>query len=233
MNGRPWTAGELSRFQALYPIQSTQKVAQLLGRSVYSCNGAASKLGLRKTKEYLQSPEACRLRRGAGQEHPGYRTQFREGQIPANKGLRRPGYSRGRMKETQFRKGQRTGMAARNWRPIGTVLADTEGYLRIKVREAVHGKEATGFGNVSVWPLLQRHVWEEHKGPIPAGHVIAFKDRKRENCAIENLECIPRSELARRNQMWGRLPDELVQAIVLNGAIKRKLREAQHEKQNV
>ena len=186
MNGHPWTADELGRLRALYPVQSNRKVAELLKRSVFSINGAASTLGLRKTEEYLQSPEACRLRRG--QPRPGVATQFQKGQAPANKGLRRPGWFRGRMRETQFRKGQRSGMAAKNWKPIGTVLADTEGYLRIKVRDAVYGAEPTGFGNTSVWPLLQRHVWEQQRGPIPSGHVIAFKNGNRQECAIENLE---------------------------------------------
>jgi hypothetical protein len=223
MNGNPWTSGELNRLRALYPIRSTRKVAELLKRSVFNIYGAAATFGLRKTEEYLQSPEACRLRRGTGQSHPGFATQFRKGQVPANKGLRRPGYSRGRMKETQFRKGQRSGIAAKNWKPIGTVLADPAGYLRIKVREAVYGAEPTGFGNVRVWPLLQRHVWEQHHGPIPTSHVIALKDHNRQNCVIENLECISRADLARRNVMWNRFPRELAEAIQLNGAIKRKL----------
>lgn len=224
MNGKPWTADDLSRLRALYPHQSTQKVAKALQRSLTAVYRAAAMLGVHKTEEYLQSPDACRLRRG---EHPGLATQFRKGQVPANKGLRRPGWSAGRMRETQFRKGERSGIAATNWQPIGTVATDGEGYQRIKVREAVHGKEPTGFGNSGVWPQLHRRTWEQHHGPIPPGHVIAFKDRKRENCAIENLECIARAELARRNRMWNIFPREMAEAIYLNGQIKRKLRSLQ------
>jgi hypothetical protein len=129
------------------------------------------------------------------------------------------------MRETQFRKGERSGVAARNWRPIGTVLTDTDGYLRIKVREAVCGVEATGFGNTRVWPLLQRHVWERKRGPIPPAHAVVFRDGDRKHCTIGNLECISRAELMRRNSLWRQYPRELAEVIQLNGALKRKLRE--------
>jgi hypothetical protein len=144
--------------------------------------------------------------------------------VPANKGLRRPGWHAGRMQETQFKKGDRSGIAAKNWRPIGTILPDAEGYLRIKVREAVHGKEPTGFGNTKVWPLYGRYVWEQHKGPIPPKHLVLFKDGDRSRCVIENLELLSMADNARRNSMWNRLPPELARVIQLNGALKRQIR---------
>ncbi len=232
MNRRPWTEGDLTRLRTLYPISSTQKLAAALARPVYSVYNAAHKLGLRKTESYYESPESGRLRRGETRPEC-IATQFPKGHVPANKGLRRPGWFSGRMRETQFKKGERRGVAARNWKPVGTVLPDSEGYLRIKVREAVHGVEPTGFGNCDVWPLLQRHIWEQHHGPVPSGHVVAFKDRNRSHCTIDNLECIPRAELAHRNRMWNRYPRELAEAIQLQGQLKRKLRKLDGEKQDV
>ena len=123
-------------------------------------------------------------------------------------------------------------MAALNWKPIGTILPDTEGYLRIKVRDAVPGKEPTGFGNSKVWALYNRYLWEQHHGTIPPRHVVVFKDGNRANCVIENLDLVSRAEMARRNRTWGRLPAELAQAIQLNGALKRKLRSAHGKEQN-
>jgi len=134
------------------------------------------------------------------------------------------------MRETQFRKGERRGVANENWKPIGTIATDTEGYQRIKVREGNPG-EATGFGNVRIWPLLSRHLWEQHNGPLPPSHAVAFKDGDRANCSIENLELVSRAELMRRNTIHNRYPKEVVNTIMLLGAVKRKLRE-RNEKHN-
>jgi len=58
-------------------------------------------MGLTKSAAYLASPAACRLRKG---DNVGAARRFRPGHVPANKGLRRPGWSTGRMAETQFKK---------------------------------------------------------------------------------------------------------------------------------
>lgn len=220
---RFWTREDLAALAELYPNLPSKEVAAKLNRSLSATYGAAKKHGLKKSQAFLNSDAAYRIPKG--QTIPGSEShQFKKGQIPFNKGLRRPGWSPGRMKETQFRKGQRTGQAARNWVPIGTIHPDSEGYLRIKVREAVHGKEVTGYGNVKVWPLYNRYLWELHKGPIPPKHLVVFKDRDRSRCVIENLELMSMADNARRNQMWQTLPRELAQVIQLNGALKRKLR---------
>lgn len=216
---RPWTAAEVEEVRRLYADTPTKEIARLLNRSVLSIYQAADKIGVRKTTEFKR--QHCGLQPGS-QVGAAYR--FKPGAEPANKGLRRPGYAPGRMKETQFKPGHRSGKAEKNWRPIGTVLADHEGYLRIKVREAVYGKEPTGFGSMRVWPLLARHTWEQHHGPIPPGHVIRAKDGNRQNCAIENLEMLTQKENMRLNSIWVRMPRELAEVMQLSGALKRKLR---------
>lgn len=184
-----WTEPEVARLRELYPGTKTEELVAVFGRSVKSLYNAAKMFGIRKTPAYLASPAACRLRRDASAASVAKR--FQSGHEPYNKGLKHPpGWSPGRMAETQFRKGERRGKAAENYCAIGTILTDPEGYQRIKVRDAAKG-EATGFGNVRVWPLLNRHVWEQHHGPIPAGHAVVFKDGDRTNVAIDNLECIP------------------------------------------
>lgn len=231
MTRRFWSEQEISQLKALYPNRPTKEVVCALNRTLKGVYGMAMKLGLGKTQEFLDSDESGRLRKG--QTRPGCeRTQFKKGMTPANKGLRRPGWHAGRMKETQFKKGTRSGIAARNWKPIGTIAVDREGYLRIKVRDAVHGVEATGFGNTKVWPLLGRYVWEQHNGPIPPKHVVIFKDGDRGNCSIENLELISTAENARRNSMWNNLPRELAEVIQLQGALKRKIRRLNGTEQN-
>jgi hypothetical protein len=223
MNGRLWSQQELALLTDLYPSRRTVDIAGLLKRDLRGVYRKAFILGLTKTQEFIDSPESGRLKKG--QMRPGMeKTQFKKGGVPHNKGLRRPGWSAGRMKETQFRKGNRTGKAAHNWVPVGTIRPDGEGYLRIKVREAVHGVEASGFGNTKVWPLYNRYLWELHNGPIPPKHIVAFKDRNRANCVIGNLELVSMAENARRNRMWTRLPRELAEVIQLSGVLKRQMR---------
>lgn len=231
MNGVAWSQRDLDRLAKLYPVRPSAEVARVLGRGLSSVSGMARVLGLRKTQAYLDSEASGRLRKGY--TRPGTeRTQFPKGHVPLNKGLRRPGWAPGRMRETQFKKGERRGKAALNWKPIGTIRPDTEGYLRIKVREAVHGKESTGFGNTKVWPLYHREVWKRQHGPIPPKHIITFKDRDRGNCAIGNLEMLSMADNARRNSMWNNYPRELALAIQINGQLKRKIRRGNGKEQD-
>lgn len=227
---RRWTEAEKEYVAQHYANELTENIAKIVGRPVGSVYQLAQALGLKKSTEFLRSPESGRLRRG--EYAPGSeKGWFKKGQSPKNKGLRRPGYGPGRMKETQFRPGNRTGMAARNYKPVGTILPDTDGYLRIKVRDAKHGEEATGFGNTKVWPLYSRWVWEQANGPIPPKHMVIFRDGNRKNCAIENLELISRSENARRNVMWNRYPRDLAENIQLLGAAKRRIRTKERKSQ--
>lgn len=218
---KPWAEKEIGIVLRRYADESTDALAKDLGRTVSMIYNIADKMGLKKSEAYLASPEACRLRRG---DNVGAAYRYRKGQTPPNKGLRRPGWVPGRMASTQFKRGERSGLAAKNWKPIGTILEDHEGYLRIKVREW-HAGENTGFGNTEIWPLLHRHTWVEHNGAIPAGHNVVFKDGKRSNCEIGNLELITRAEMMRRNTIHARYPPELKRAIMLLGAVKRKVRE--------
>lgn len=214
---RLWSADEEAVLRARYPHEPTVVVATALRRTLSAVYQRVRVLGLAKSAEYLASPAACRTngRQGIG-------TRFEKGHVPANKGLRRPGWGPGRMKQTQFRKGERRGVAAENWRPVGTILTDTEGYQRIKVREARPG-EAHGFGNARVWPLLQRHAWEQTHGPIPKGYVVCFKDGDKANCADDNLELVSRRDLMKRNSVHN-LPKPLADTIQLLGALTRQIR---------
>src|ERR1051325_5058359 len=101
---RFWTADEDAQLRARYPHESSAVLASDLHRQLSGIYQRARALRLRKTQTYLESPAACRLRR-VGEEHPGRATQFKKGLVPANKGWRRPGWHRGRMKETQFKAG--------------------------------------------------------------------------------------------------------------------------------
>lgn len=46
---------------------------------------------------------------------------------------------------------------------------------------------------------LHHIVWEEHNGPIPAGHKVIFSDGDRLNCKFRNLELLTRSQQSQRH----------------------------------
>ncbi len=140
------------------------------------------------------------------------------------KGIKRPGWAPGRMKETLFKKGENRGADNHRWVPIGTIKTDSNGYKHIKVREVLPG-ERTGFGNYEAWPTLHRHVWEQHNGPVPAGFAVTFKDENRSNAGdINNLTLISRSDLMKKYSIHN-LPDELREVIHITGTLTRTINE--------
>jgi len=216
---RRWSDTDDAVLCRRYPHEPTGVIAQDLGRSVKTVYQRAYKLGLAKTDAYLDSPSAGRLT-------PGHclspATRYAAGHVPANKGLRRPGWASGRMRETQFKPGERRGVALRNWCPLGAIKVDRDGYQRIKVRNAQPG-EATGFGNPQVWPQLHRHLWTQAHGPIPPGFALTFVNGDKSDVRLENLVLVTRAALMARNTLHN-FPAPLVQTIQLLGALKRTIR---------
>jgi hypothetical protein len=209
---RFYTTAEDKVLRAQYPHRPTKEIAKLLGRPLSAVyRRAAHHLGLRKTAEYMMSPAACRLRQG---DNVGMGFRFLPGHVPANKGLRRPGYAPGRMAETQFKKGQRP----HTYLPIGTIKANTDGYLRIKVADDRPGRGACDQN----WEFVHRRVWEAAHGPIPKGHRIWWKDRNHANCALENLELLSDQDHMARTTIHN-MPPELKSTILWAGALKRRI----------
>jgi len=210
-----WTPEQDRQVRELYPHISTTKLAEQVGHSLLSTYRRAQQLGFRKTQEYLDSPAACRLRREASPRSIACR--FRKGSIPPNKGLRRPGYSvgRGRMQETQFRKGQLNGFAAKHCMPLWTFRVNTDGYLLLKT-----GKR--GPKPIDGWEFVHRLIWEQAHGQIPEGYRIWWKDRDRLNCSLSNLELLSGAEHIARTTIQN-FPPELKQVMQLRGAINRQI----------
>lgn len=209
---RRFDLSEIRVVRARFPHRPTAEIARRLGRSEAAVRGLAQRLDLRKTEAYLASPAACRLRRG---DEVGKATRFRKGHVPANKGLRRPGWCAGRMSETWFRKGDRP----HTWVPIGKDVVDPEGYRKRKVAD--DRSRPSRFN----WKFVHILVWEAEHGPVPAGHAIAFKNGDRRDIRRENLELVSRRELMRRNSIH-RLPRALKSVIHLRGALVRRIRRA-------
>jgi hypothetical protein len=188
---RRWSADEEALLRELYPDTPTAQLARRLGRPLVSTYQHAARLGLAKSEAYRASPASGRTngRQGIG-------TRFTKGQVPANKGLRRPGWTRGRMKETQFRKGERRGVAVKLYKPIGTERVSKDGYLERKIHD--------GLPLQSRWRTVQRIRWEALNGPMPKGHALKCLDGNKQNTDPSNWALIPRGLLPRLNGNSGR-----------------------------
>lgn len=154
-----WTPAELAIVRARYPHVPTIEIATQLRRPVGQVYQCAARLGLKKSEAYLASPEAHRFQRERALTNPRIiANQFKKGQVPANKGLRRPGYAVGRMADTQFKKG-RAPHEARNYKPIGTLRIDPKDhYLQRKVTDDPSIVPAQR------WVGVHRLVWEAAPG---------------------------------------------------------------------
>lgn len=217
MSRRFWTMEEDALLRQLYADTPTTQLAARLQRSLSSVYVRAHAMGFSKSAAYLASPHACRLRRG---DHVGAAFRFKPGQAPANKGLRRPGWSAGRMRETQFKRGQRSGKAARQYMPIGSTRL-IEGYVYRKVSDVPNVPYTVN------WKPEHVLVWQRAHGPVPPGHVIAFRNGDPADIQLDNLACLSRRELMARNSVHN-LPAPLPQTIQLLGALRRQIRRKSH-----
>lgn len=206
---RRWTKAEDRLLRARYPDVQTAKLLPLFpGRTVTTIYQHAAILGLKKSPAYLASPDACRLRRG---DNVGSAHRFPKGHVPANKGLRRPGWGPGRMKATQFKPGQ----LSKRWDPevycIGGLRINADGGLDIKVREGLRG-----------WDSFARYVWTTERGPIPKGMVVRPLNGDPHDTRIENLRLATKADVMRENT-YHRYPKPIARLIQLRGALNRKI----------
>jgi len=111
---------------------------------------------------------------------------YEKGHRPANKGKKladlHPPEVLERIQKTMFKKGHRPA----NYKTVGTIRVNTDGYKEIKVSDVGTQHQR--------WHLLHREIWEQVNGPIPKGHVLIFKDNNPLNCSLDNLELVTRRE---------------------------------------
>ena len=197
--------------QTLYPHFTSEHVAEVLGCSVMRVYQLATRLGVKKTKEFLAGDQSGRVRKGT-QHLSMLRGRFKPGHQPWNKGESFD--AGGRSKETQFKPGQKP----HTWKPIGT-LRISGGQLERKTSER---KGA----NHMRWTPVARLVWQAANGPAPAGHLVVFKPGTKttvlEEITLDRLECISRGENGRRNVAWNSQP-ETAPLVHLRGQIQRQV----------
>lgn len=218
-NKIPLTKKQLDVIRKMHPNHSAETVAKKIGRTAIVVYRYAKLLGVNKSPEYKAKlkAEAC-----AKITASGMGTRFPKGHVPMNKGLRRPGWSvgRGRMQETQFKKGQRSGAAQAKYKPVGTVVM-RDGYMMMKVKdepESIAGKGALSTN----WMFVHKMVWESANGTIPPGYRIWWKDGDHLNCSLDNLEIVSGRDHIMRTSIHT-LPPELARTYQLIGALNRKL----------
>lgn len=204
-----WTAEEDALFRKHYPNSSMRQMMELLGRSACSIYNRSEILNVRKSQEYLDSPAACRLRRG---DNIGKEYRFQKGQIPPNKGVK--GISYEGSKPTQFKSGSRPP----NYRPVGTIR-QVDGYYEIKMAEGMRQ-----------WKLLQRVVWERCNGAIPKGMFVIFLDGSRDNIEITNLSLVTKAQNMKRNTVHN-YPKEIVHLVQLKAALNRQINKRTNHEQ--
>lgn len=212
-----WTSAEDALLRKRYPNERTADLARDMGLSTLQVSQHAAVLGLHKSAAYLASPAACQLRRG---DNVGKAYRFPKGHVPANKGLRRPGWYSGRMRETQFKKG-RPAAESRNYVPIGTEKVDSKrGVLMRKMTD-----------DPSIFPAMRWKpvhvlVWEDAHGAVPAGHIVRFKTGMKSLVAgeitIDKLELVTLAENMRLNSIHN-LPKPLKDVVQLRGRLMRQI----------
>lgn len=210
MAGKKWTIEEIDYLKKNYPDKLSKDVAEKLNRSLCSVYTQAQLLGLKKSKEFMDSEKSGRKNVLAEGGKP-YR--YPKGHTPFNKGLKQEQYlnqeSIEKTSKTRFRKGHKP----HNTKHDGaiSVRKDNTGvsYLYIRVEE---GK----------WELLHRKIWEQHYGTIPKGYNIVFKDGDQSNVSIDNLEMVSNKDLMLRNSVQ-RYPEDLRRLIQVSGALNRQI----------
>lgn len=222
---RTWTAHSEDQLRDLYPDMPTERVAQILGRSVSSVYRQAAALNLRKSEAFNASEHSGRIRRGRTDLRM-VATQFQPGLTPWNKGVPGSTGHHENTRATQFK--ARRPEESRNYLTIGSLRVTRDGILERKMtddRSIVPARR---------WTAVHRLVWEAANGPVPEGHIIVFRPGHRTTQEAEitadRLECISRAENARRNHPARKSP-ELAKLVQLKGAITRQVNRIAKESQ--
>lgn len=132
---------------------------------------------------------ACDLH--ALRKRKGWRTgrtgRFDQNSEPWNYGKRMPFNSNSAA--TQFKKGNRSGVAIHVYKPIGTERVTEEGYLERKINDRMPLQAR--------WRAVHIINWETANGPLPDGHCLKCLDGNKLNTDAANWKLISRSMLPR------------------------------------
>jgi len=212
---RFWTAAEITLLRQEYPEHAAHEVAAMLGVNVKRVWAKAGEMKLRKSAAWWER-EKVRLSALAKSNAGLIEHQMRPGQTPWNAGKSyMPG---GNCKNGWFRKGQISKRWDQDDYAVGALRIDKDDF-QIKV----------GDGQ---WESMGRYAWFLMTGEWPkVGYVVVRKNGDHFDVRDENLECIHRRELVRRNSVWSRFPPEYAHLVQLKGAITRQVKRIEREHQ--
>lgn len=203
-----WTAEEKEFLRTHYANKSTARLAAEMNRSMTSIYSQSNLMGLKKSEEFLNSSESGRLKKGST---IGYKSQFKKGFIPANKGKKQKDYMSAEAIEKTVKTRFPKGHLPHNHKPVGYERTNVDGYTEVKTKEP------------KTFELKHRLVYQEHfKVVLKSSDVVRFKDGNKQNFSIENLELINYTENMNRNTIH-RFPEEVKEVIRLNNKLTRVL----------
>jgi hypothetical protein len=111
--------------------------------------------------------------------------------------------------DTEFKKGERPV----NYMGIGSEKLHM-GYVWLKIADG---------GWPEAWRPKHHVLWERSHGSAPpATHLLSFRDRDRNNFALDNLELISKADWMRRHTRHN-LPKEIADLMALQGALTRQI----------
>lgn len=213
---RRWTQEDDDYLIANYANTRNKTLSEKIGRSVGSIeNRARQVLDIRKSKAHLTKV----TRHRALTCEASKRTQFKKGEVAYAEKRKGKNGNHPNSRKHHFTSKEMSGKNHPLYLPIGSVSENSHGTPMIKVSDDGGYNER--------WRPLPRVIWEKHKGPIPKGFNVWFKDGDKTNVDINNLELVYFRETWIRNAPWAQeLPHELVSAI---GALATLKKELKHE----
>jgi hypothetical protein len=207
MNRNFWTEQEIKFLTDNYPDMKTADIAVIMNRPIGGVNGKAYELKLKKSFKHMKALLEIGSQKLAAS---GKQYQFKKGQTSHNKGKKIPAELYEKIKRTMFKPGNKPG----NIKKVGAERIEHEGYTYIKLAD-------------SDWVLKHRHIWEQVNGPVPANHVVIFKDNNMHNFDINNLQMISQADNMLRNTI-NQYPQPLQELIILKNKLKKKINEKQN-----
>ena len=119
---------------------------------------------------------------------------FQPGHVPANKG--RTGWSPPGSEKSQYRKGH----VPANKKPLYAQRWSAHHGPKSEILEINVPETNPYTGHPNRWVRKAVWVWRQAHGDVPPGHVVIQLDGDPANCALENLDCLPRAVLCQLNR---------------------------------